>query len=657
MVEQVEIFEQIIAFINSGKSFVVTGGAGSGKTELLKSILYKIKDKCPGKKIICITHTNVAVNEIKNRIDNIYDVSTIHSFCQKNISNYKKNIKEKLIEIFKVPTIEEYSKEKGYENNSYESYKKIYEKYWKKNWNINNEKTGKIVGKREFDKTPEEYINALNNDIEKLNRTIFEIISSKCDYNNIKYNQTRYDSIKNFSYGHDSLLLIFVSLLKSYPVFKKILKDKFDLIFIDEYQDTKKEIIESLLMSFCDSKHIIGLFGDHMQSIYNDGIGNVKKYIDDHSLEEIIKNDNYRCSKEVIDLLNCIRSDFKQKLALAKEQTESDRIGSVSIYYKLIDFIPKDNKDLYLSLIDDCIDLIDTEKKSKILLLSNQALAKKMKFENLYNIFSTGINDAKEEIEAEMKKMQWLDAVELYSFYMEEEYNHLIQKLKNNDYIITKYSDKQAINDVFLQISPKMTIKEVMKLLFDNCFLKSAESRNNEILFLTNFIEGHNKNEEYINFKKLYLEYNTYTKMNKIKAIDKENFYSFEKIKEEEEMYQKIKDENIEFSEIINYFKFLNEKERYITMHKTKGSSIDDVIVVMENFFWKQYNFDKLIENDDLSSVYENTKKLFYVSCSRTCKNLKILKLINKSDMKNMENYFKGYNLINIDTIKNKIKG
>ena len=130
-----------------------------------------------------------------------------------------------------------------------------------------------------------------------------------------------------------------------------------------------------------------------------------------------------------------------------------------------------------------------------------------------------------------------------------------------------------------------------------------------------------------------------------------------EKIKEEEEMYQKIKDENIEFSEIINYFKFLNEKERYITMHKTKGSSIDDVIVVMENFFWKQYNFDKLIENDDLSSVYENTKKLFYVSCSRTCKNLKILKLINKSDMKNMENYFKGYNLINIDTIKNKIKG
>lgn len=652
MVEQIKIFERIIAFIDAGKSFVVTGGAGSGKTELLKTILYKLKDKYKNKKIICITHTNVAVNEIKNRIDNIYDVSTIHSFCQKNISNYKKNIKEKLIEIFKVPTIEEYSKEKGYEINSYESYKKVYEKYWKKNWNINNEKTKKIIGKREFDKTPVEYIKELNNNIEKLNCRILEIISSKCDYNNIKYNETRYDSIKNFSYGHDSLLLIFVSLLKSYPIFKKILKDKYDVIFIDEYQDTKREIIESLLMTFCDKKHVIGLFGDHMQSIYNDGIGNVKKYIDNHTLEEIIKNDNYRCSKQVINLLNCIRNDLKQELALTKEQKESDRIGSLSIYYKLIDFIPKDNKELYLSLIDDCIDLIDTEKKSKILLLSNQALAKKMGFENLYNIFSTGINDAKEEIEAEMKKMQWIDAVEMYSFYSDKEYNHLIQKLRDNDYIITKYSDKEVINDIFSKISPKMTIKKVMKLLFDNCFMKQVESRNNEISFLSSFIDGHNENEDYLNFKQLYLEYNTYTKMNKINGIDKEDFYSFEKLKATEEMYQKIIDENFEFSEIINYFNFLNEKERYITMHKTKGSSIDNVIVVMENYFWTQYNFDKLFENDDLSSVYENTKKLFYVSCSRTRKNLVLLKLINKNDIKKMKSYFNEYNLINIDTLK-----
>ena len=652
MVEQVEIFEQIINCINVGKSFVVTGGAGSGKTELLKTILYKLKNKYPNKKIICITHTNVAVDEIRNRIDNIYEVSTIHSFCQKNISNYKKNIKEKLIDIFKVPTIEEFSKEKGYEINSYEGYKKVYEKYWKKNWNITLEKTGKVVGKREFDKSPEKFIKKLNDNVKKLNSTISEIISNKCDYNNIKYNETRYDSIKNFSYGHDSLLVLFVLILKDYPIFKKILKDKYDLIFIDEYQDTKKEIVESLLKNFCDEKHIIGLFGDHMQSIYNDGIGDVKKYIDDHTIEEIIKNDNFRCSKEVIDLLNSIRKDLKQELALTKEQNESDRIGSVTIYYKLIDFVPKDNKEYYFSLIDECIDLIDVEKKSKILLLSNQALAKKMKFETLYNIFSTGINDAKEEIEVEMKKMQWLDVVEMYSFYLEKKYNKLIQKLKNNDYIIKKYSDKQTINNVFEQINPRMPIKRVMKLFFENSFLKITDSRKSEISFLEEFIKNYNENAEYIEFKKLYVEYNTYTKMNKINNIDKEEFYSFEKVKEKEEMYKKIIDEKFEFSEIINYFNFLNEKERYITMHKTKGSSINDVIVVMENYFWTQYNFDKLFDNDDLSLVRENTKKLFYVSCSRTRKNLILLKLINKNDFGKMQDYFNNYSLINIDTLK-----
>ena len=302
--------------------------------------------------------------------------------------------------------------------------------------------------------------------------------------------------------------------------------------------------------------------------------------------------------------------------------------------------------------LDECIDLIDVEKKSKILLLSNQALAKKMKFETLYNIFSTGINDAKEEIEVEMKKMQWLDVVEMYSFYLEKEYNKLIQKLKNNDYIIKKYSDKQTINNVFEQINPRMPIKEVMKLFFKNSFLKITDSRKSEISFLEEFIKNYNENAEYIEFKKLYVEYNTYTKMSKINNIDKEEFYSFEKVKEKEEMYKKIIHEDFEFSEIINYFNFLNEKEKYITMNKTKGSTINDVIVVMENYFWTQYNFDKLFDNDDLSLVPENTKKLFYVSCSRTRKNLVLLKLINKNDFRKMQDYFSNYSLINIDTLK-----
>ena len=32
-----------------------------------------------------------------------------------------------------------------------------------------------------------------------------------------------------------------------------------------------------------------------------------------------------------------------------------------------------------------------------------------------------------------------------------------------------------------------------------------------------------------------------------------------------------------------------NEETEYITMHKTKGSSIENVIVVMDECFWKEY--------------------------------------------------------------------
>lgn len=645
MVKQIETVEEVLECIEINNSFVVTGGAGSGKTELLKDVLEKVKNISSNKKAICITHTNIAVDEIKERTNNIFEVSTIHSFCQNIISKYKINLKELLINIFKLPSVEEYSLEKGINTLSHDVYKKLAEKYWKKNLSINNEKSENIVGKKEFDKNPEKFIKDLDKNIEKLNLKIQEIIKEQCNYKEIKYNETKYDSIKKFTYGHDSLLLLFVSILEKYPILQKILRDKYDIIFIDEYQDSNKKIIEVLLKKFVDKNHIIGLFGDHMQSIYNDGIGNVQNYIDRNLIKNIPKKDNFRCSKEVIDLLNFIRKDLKQELALTKNQSESDRKGSVKIYYKTIDFSPKDDKVKYFELIDNCIDTINKNDDYKVLLLSNQALAKKLKYESLYNIFSNGINDAKEEIDEEMNKMQWLDAVKMYDYYITGRYNLLIEKLKHNDYIITNYEDKLNINTNFKKINKELKLADVMKLLFENSLLKKSDTRDRECKILKSYIEECNKNEEYVTFKENYLEYNTYTKMNKITKIDKEDFYLFETNMHKEQKYSKILSEEVKFEEILNYYDFINERKEYITMHKTKGSSIDNVIVVMENYFWNQYNFDKLINEDKNSLVYENTKKLFYVSCSRTRKNLSILKIINKNDVQTLKDYFKEFDI------------
>ena len=60
------------ACIDARKSFLLQGGAGSGKTESLKELLLYIKQTQPEASVVCITHTNAAVEEIKVRVGEDY---------------------------------------------------------------------------------------------------------------------------------------------------------------------------------------------------------------------------------------------------------------------------------------------------------------------------------------------------------------------------------------------------------------------------------------------------------------------------------------------------------------------------------------------------------------------------------------------------------
>ena len=104
-------------------------------------------------------------------------------------------------------------------------------------------------------------------------------------------------------------------LFNEYPLLRKILNDKFDFILIDEYQDTEKQVIEIFLNFFQQdiNKPTIGLFGDAMQSIYESRIENLEDYKNKHVINKIQKEDNWRCSKSVITLINKIRNDGLQQ--------------------------------------------------------------------------------------------------------------------------------------------------------------------------------------------------------------------------------------------------------------------------------------------------------------------------------------------------------
>lgn len=627
------------------KNFVLQGGAGSGKTESLKEVISYIAEKHPEKKIVCITHTNVAVDEIIARVGNKYEISTIHSFLNSLIKDYKKNLKEIIHHIFCIPDITELT---------HSEYKKVYEKYSTKLFLLKEENCDKVIGKREYDISPSIYNAQLNEKIAILNENIKEIISSK-DHNLITYNETRFDSFNELTFSHDSLLLLSYKLCERFKLLPKIISDKYDFILIDEYQDTNENIINLFLNLLPKNKKTtIGLFGDSMQGIYDDGIGDVEKHIEEKTITRIDKEDNYRCSEEVIRFINNIRTDgIEQKLALKKDENLDARKGFAKLYYKKVDKKPNtfssvEDKQSYLEKLNSAIEVIKKHivSECKILMLTNKSISNEIGFANLYNVFSERYSEVKEEIEKELDRIQISTIVELCRLYQIKQYNSILVYLKRNGFQIKTLKDKKTIISHFdYLLSTELNLLQVLEYSFENKILKKSERFNNYLLRRSDFLENYNNNQSYKDLESLYFSgSNTKVRLKKNHDIEisDEEFSIFERALKKKTFYIDLFSDKIKFDEVLNYYKYLNEETGYITMHKTKGSGIENVIVVLDEFFWSKYNFKSIYdESVDLEKRSKN-QKLFYVACSRTIKHLTIIRLIeDDAEEAMLKKYFK----------------
>jgi DNA helicase-2/ATP-dependent DNA helicase PcrA len=652
--EELTPIEQAKHCLDNHISFVMQGGAGSGKTEALKDLLGFMSLAHPKSKVICITHTNIAVDEIRERIKDAYPVSTIHSFLYDIIKDYKKNIKSVIHELFiltsmvREPMRDEMT-ESDYKKVEYEKYKRIYEQYADKFYSISKGISNKVTGKREYDANPEFYNSELNAKIEELNAQIISIIR-KFDYSKITYNETKFNSFNDLSYGHDGLLDIAHLLFSRFPVLSKIVSDKYDFIFIDEYQDTRAAVIEDLLKISNESDNFsICLFGDTMQSIYSDGIGDVNSYTESGKLCSIPKSDNYRCSFEVIDLINTLRlDDIVQKVALATDlagkcEAEEVRHGNVNVMYKVIDQKPSprsspEEKDIYLQKVDELI--LAAEKSlsnAKILLLTNKAIATKEGFSSLYKIFDDRYIDVGDRMDEYLKRTQIADLCDLCIAFEFNNYNSLIKSIKQSGYTIKKVQDKIRLKELFDQLFCKnMSLATALDFAFANHLLKISESHVNLKENNKRYLSTLNDDSKYQEFKKCYLSgQNTYSRMRgSFNLSSAEEFNDYNSKVKKETFINSLAADNIKFIEAINYFKYINEQSKYITMHRTKGSSIDSVIVIMEEFFWtNEYDFSLIyLDKTERSKKRDNSQKLIYVACSRARKNLLCVRLVTPTE-------------------------
>ena len=233
--------EHIEKCIDIDQSFVLQGGAGSGKTEALKRTVEFCSKKYPEKKIFCITHTNKAVDEIVERVGSEIEVSTIHSFISGLVKPYKRNLLKLLPELFCLPLFEQLGidhyngDDKARKAGEHKRFKALHESLANKRAIVFQKDTAKVIGKREYDKDPSSYVASLNDDIDQLNEAIREAVKLH-HFNDVAYNDTPFDSFKNATFGHDGLIKIASLLFSQYSNLGKIVCDKYDCIFIDEYR-------------------------------------------------------------------------------------------------------------------------------------------------------------------------------------------------------------------------------------------------------------------------------------------------------------------------------------------------------------------------------------------------------------------------------------
>ncbi len=411
-----KVQEEIFSSIDKSDNIIFNAGAGSGKTyaltECLKYIIKKYSDDLihNNQKIMCITYTNVATSEIKERLGNsdLVVVSTIHERLWSLIKNYRNELLK--IHVEKL-TEEGKSLQFDLNDNHDEKVEKKFVVYRElsdasksdfKDIAIKN----KDIFYRYYDKSAKEfraamegfflqYSDVLKNvgDFKKIVGTLYKIDNyryclNQIEIKNPKYYEVRYedkyntDVLHRMIISHDTLLDYSLKIVKSYDLLKRAIHDSYPYILIDEYQDTNEHVVEILRLvdehaKLVKRKLFVGYFGDAAQNIYEEGVGG--ELVNIHQgLKSINKQFNRRSHSEVIDVINNIRNDeIKQKSIF-----DDCAGGSVKFYTGL-----DEEKNLF---IDKYVNewKINTGNKLHCLVLLNKNVAEFNGFLDVYNCFS-----------------------------------------------------------------------------------------------------------------------------------------------------------------------------------------------------------------------------------------------------------------------------
>ena len=427
---------------------LINAPAGSGKTTYIRNELKSICLNNPGSRILCITYTNRAADELKKNLESAnITVSTIHSYINDLISPFY-------------------------------SHKEVLDLYWEIYTEKIKDRIKNVTNDENIQKSNQYYIEKYGELTEKFVRE---------NLSELSYGETPFTSLYTGKLSHDDLLMFANKLIKRYPILLRKIGDKYNYIFIDEYQDTSAYVLDIFYDAVENSRENIQiyLFGDRMQQIY-------KNY--DGSFEEKLKafdtsgqlGTNFRSIGNIVSILNNIYNDssFKQKTAKNNIDVVPDIMPQVIIS----------------SNTQECICELQKEFPEILTLyLMNKEKYQEIGAKNLYNAYesmekySFGRKYSPTDILSDMSRdnpdilMKFLFLLNnIMNFYANENYGMVISLCKKESKFfdssqlkIKKHTDKQRVKNKFDKIQAEYEkdgclIRDMIECLFTNGFIPEA---------------------------------------------------------------------------------------------------------------------------------------------------------------------------------------
>lgn len=541
--------QEIAGAIDGGQSFILDAGAGAGKTySLVEALRHLLRErgaelKARGQQIACITFTNVAKDEIAERIghDPLVRVSTIHDFLWDTIKGHQRALRR---------TIPLYNE------------------------------TLKPTRQKDADE-----------------------LAAAVPTLTVNYSDRGSNLLKGRLH-HDDVLNVARLMFADHPLLSRLTAAKFPFLFVDEYQDTSRAVIETILGTLLpnsDGMMVVGFFGDKLQNIYHGGehpgIGEIPGDLA-APLQTIVKSDNRRCSRAVIAVLNRIRTDIEQVPAAANVEG-----SALYIHPGLVGQDGLDRANAFLAEARAW----PTERKE--LYLTHRLIGRKAGYADLLQLYNDRQDFHKEAFTRgdDEAIAFFMDQIEpLAVAWAAGRPGETLSLLKRRGHQFGTNQDKRktrlALESLIGQ-REKGSIGQVLDHIREAGLLTMPDDIAFRLAGGTLEVDAED-----------------------LKQVDREErtrkFYAG--------LFA------VPYAEVIAYTAFFFDHTPYATKHGVKGAEFDNVLVVLddEGANWNIYSFSKYLNGEDIKKNEKRWKKsrnIFYVCCSRPRVNLAVVDLAPRS--------------------------